>query len=180
MYISRAVADRAWPPTLEERSGQQQGNERQAPSPTPLKSPAGVLEQFLGEADALIRRRLEEAGLDVPHLIVAVTPDSEVVLRSNVSMDVVKAFGAEARRRDRRAGHGGRHDALTAAALDVLWRPRLWYPRHSQWLRAVVTLDDGQIKECLAHPEGHGLGVLRRSVAFKGSGVAGKFDHHRP
>ena len=94
-YISRAVADRPWPPTLEERSGHQHANERQAPSPTPLKLAAGVLEQILGEADALIRRRLEEAGLEVPHLIVAATPDSEVVLRSNVSMDVVKAFGED-------------------------------------------------------------------------------------
>ena len=43
------------------------------------QDPAAILQEILGEADALIRRRLEEQGLEVPHLVVAVTPD---VLRS--------------------------------------------------------------------------------------------------
>ena len=94
-YIARAVEKQPWPPALEERSNLQHDNERHGPSPVPLNSPAGVLEQVLGEADALIRRRLEEVGLDAPHLIVAATLDSEVILRSNVDMDMVKAFGED-------------------------------------------------------------------------------------
>jgi len=39
--------------------------------------------------------RLKEIGLEVPHLIVAVTPDGEVVLRSNVSPDVLRSFGED-------------------------------------------------------------------------------------
>jgi len=31
----------------------------------------------------------------VPHLVVAVTPDGEVVLRSNVSPDVLRSFGED-------------------------------------------------------------------------------------
>jgi hypothetical protein len=38
--------------------------------------PAAILKQILGEADALIRQRLEEHLLAVPHLVVAVTPDN--------------------------------------------------------------------------------------------------------
>jgi hypothetical protein len=54
-----------------------------------------VLEEVLGEADALIRRRLQERSLTVPHLVIAVTPDGEVVLRSNVSADVLRSFGED-------------------------------------------------------------------------------------
>ena len=43
-----------------------------------------TLGEALAEADALIRLRLKEGNLNVPHLVVAVTPDGEVVLRSNV------------------------------------------------------------------------------------------------
>jgi len=49
----------------------------------------------LAEADALIRLRVKEAGLDVPHLVVAVTPGGEVVLRSNVSPDALRSFGED-------------------------------------------------------------------------------------
>jgi hypothetical protein len=45
------------------------------------------LEKVLAEADTVIRVRLKEIGLEVPHLVVAVTPNGEVVLRSNVSPD---------------------------------------------------------------------------------------------
>jgi hypothetical protein len=31
----------------------------------------------------LVRLRLKEIGLEVPHLVIAVTPDGEVVLRGN-------------------------------------------------------------------------------------------------
>ena len=50
---------------------------------------------MLAEADALIRLRVKEAGLDVPHLVVAVTPGGEVVLRSNVSPDALRSFGED-------------------------------------------------------------------------------------
>ena len=39
-----------------------------------------------GRADQLIRRRFEE--IEVPHLIIAVTPDGQVALRTSVSPDV--------------------------------------------------------------------------------------------
>jgi len=54
-----------------------------------------TLESVLAEADVLVRLRLKEIGLEVPHLIVAVTPDGEVVLRSNVSPDVLRSFGED-------------------------------------------------------------------------------------
>ena len=92
-YIARAVAARPWPPSHEERAALQKSNEPAGPSPEPLKDPGGALEQVLGEADALIRRRLEEADLELPHLVMAVTPDGKLVLRSNVSADVLRSFG---------------------------------------------------------------------------------------
>ena len=52
-------------------------------------------EPVLAEADVLVRLRLKKIGLEVPHLIVAVTPDGEVVLRSNVSPDVLRSFGED-------------------------------------------------------------------------------------
>ena len=54
-----------------------------------------TLEKVLAEADVLVRLRLKEAGLEVPHLVVAVTPDGEVVLRSNVSPDVLRSLGED-------------------------------------------------------------------------------------
>jgi hypothetical protein len=54
-----------------------------------------TLEKVLAEADALVRLRLMEMGLEVPHLVIAVTPDGEVVLRSNVSADVLRSFGED-------------------------------------------------------------------------------------
>jgi hypothetical protein len=64
----------------------------------PMANPdpaATLLEEILGEADALIRRRLEESRLELPHLVVAVTADGQVVLRSNVSADVICAPGQD-------------------------------------------------------------------------------------
>ena len=58
-----------------------------------MTDPVKILEEVLDEADALIRQRLEEHSLDVPHLVVAVTPDGDVVLRSNVSADGLRSFG---------------------------------------------------------------------------------------
>ena len=54
-----------------------------------------TLESVLAEADVLVRLRLKEIGLEVPHLVVAVTPNGEVVLRSNVSSDVFRSFGED-------------------------------------------------------------------------------------
>jgi len=48
--------------------------------------------KHLAEADVLVRLRLKEIGLEVPHLVVAVMPDGEVVLRSNVSPDVLRSL----------------------------------------------------------------------------------------
>jgi hypothetical protein len=39
----------------------------------------------VAEADALIRVRLKEIDLQVPHLVIAVTPDGEVVLSSRAA-----------------------------------------------------------------------------------------------
>ena len=54
-----------------------------------------TLEKVLAEADVLVRLRLKEIGLEVPHLVIAVTPDGEVALRSNVSADVLWSFGQD-------------------------------------------------------------------------------------
>ena len=54
-----------------------------------------TLENVLAEADVLVRLRLKDIGLEVPHLVVAVTPDGEVVLRSNVSPDVLRSLGED-------------------------------------------------------------------------------------
>ena len=54
-----------------------------------------TLESVLAEADVLVRLRLKEIGLEVPHLVVAVAPDGEIVLRSNVSPDVLRSFGED-------------------------------------------------------------------------------------
>ena len=56
---------------------------------------AKILEDVLGEADQVIRQRLQERGLQVPHVTIAVTPDGRVVLRSNVSADVLRSFGKD-------------------------------------------------------------------------------------
>ena len=38
---------------------------------------------------------LKEIGLEVPHLVVAGTPEGEVVLRTNVNADVLRTFGED-------------------------------------------------------------------------------------
>ena len=60
-----------------------------------MQDAAATLQEILREADALIRRRLEERGLEVPHLVIAMTLDGQVVLRSNVSPDVLRSFGED-------------------------------------------------------------------------------------
>ena len=61
----------------------------------PKQDAAAILEEILADADELIRQRLEDRDLEVPHLVIAVTPDGEVVLRSNVSADVLRSFGED-------------------------------------------------------------------------------------
>jgi hypothetical protein len=56
---------------------------------------APILEEIIREADALIRQRLKDRGLELPHLVIAVTPVGEVILRSNVSADVLRSFGED-------------------------------------------------------------------------------------
>lgn len=60
-----------------------------------MQDAAAILEKILGEADALIRQRLKDQALELPHLILAVIPDDQVVLRSNVSPDVLRSFGED-------------------------------------------------------------------------------------
>jgi hypothetical protein len=60
-----------------------------------IEDPAKILEDILGEADALIRQRQKDRGLDFPHLVVAVTPNGQVVLRSNVSPDGLRSFSED-------------------------------------------------------------------------------------
>ncbi|SEP47953.1 hypothetical protein SAMN02990966_06942 [Rhodospirillales bacterium URHD0017] len=54
-----------------------------------------ILEEVLGEADALIRQRFEERGIMVPHLVIAVAPDGNVISRSNVSQEGLRSFGED-------------------------------------------------------------------------------------
>ena len=61
----------------------------------PKQDPVAVIGKIVAEADALIRRRLEESRLRIPHLLVAVTPDGQVILRSNVSPDVLRSLGED-------------------------------------------------------------------------------------
>ena len=61
----------------------------------PIQDAAAILEEILADADALIRQRLEARVLELPHLVVAVTADNKIVLRSNVSADVIRSFGQD-------------------------------------------------------------------------------------
>ena len=56
---------------------------------------AAILDEILGEADALIRQRQKDRGLQFSHLVVAVAPDGQVVLRSNVSSDGLRSFSED-------------------------------------------------------------------------------------
>jgi hypothetical protein len=53
------------------------------------------LEEILGEADQLIRQRLKDRGLEFPHLVIAVTPEAQVVLRSNVTREALRSFAED-------------------------------------------------------------------------------------
>ena len=49
------------------------------------KDPVRSIEKILGDADALIRRRLKAKGLVAHHVILAVPPDGLGIIRSNVA-----------------------------------------------------------------------------------------------
>jgi len=52
---------------------------------------AAKFEQILTEADALIRRRLEESGLEAMHVILAMTQDGMGVVRTNVGPELLRS-----------------------------------------------------------------------------------------
>jgi len=60
-----------------------------------IENAAEILEDILGEADALIRQRQKDRGLDFAHLVIAVTPDGQVVVGSNVSPDGLRSFSED-------------------------------------------------------------------------------------
>ena len=60
-----------------------------------MQNVAAILEEILNEADALIRQRLKEKGIDLPHLVVGATPDDQIVMRTNGDPDVVRSFGED-------------------------------------------------------------------------------------
>jgi len=80
-----------------------------------MQDAAAIPEEILLEADALIRQRQKDRGLEFPHLVVAVAPDGQIILRSNVSPDGLRSFGEDL---ETVAGEltgppePGRHDAL--------------------------------------------------------------------
>lgn len=54
-----------------------------------------IIDEILGEADALIRQRQKDRGFEFPHLVVAVATAGQVVLRSNVSPDGLRSFSED-------------------------------------------------------------------------------------
>ena len=61
----------------------------------PVPDAAAILGEILSEADALIRLRLKEQGLELPHLVVGATPDNQIVVRSNGDHEVMRSFGED-------------------------------------------------------------------------------------
>jgi hypothetical protein len=61
----------------------------------PVQDAAAILGEILSEADALIRLRLKEQGLELPHLVVGATPDNQIVVRSNGDHEVMRSFGED-------------------------------------------------------------------------------------
>lgn len=61
----------------------------------PKQDAAAILDEILGEADALIRQRLKQQGLELTHLVVGATPDNQIVVRCNGDPDVLRLFGED-------------------------------------------------------------------------------------
>ena len=59
----------------------------------PVQNVAAILGEILSEADALIRLRLKEQGLELSHLVVGATPGNQIVVRSNGDHEVMRSFG---------------------------------------------------------------------------------------
>ena len=56
---------------------------------------AAKLEQILTEADDLIRQRLTDSGLEVMHVILAITQDGMGVVHTNVGPELLRSMGEE-------------------------------------------------------------------------------------
>jgi hypothetical protein len=61
----------------------------------PQPDAAAKLEQIMTEADDLIRQRLEESGLEVMHVTLAITRDGMGVVRTNVGPNLLRSMGEE-------------------------------------------------------------------------------------
>ena len=61
----------------------------------PQHDAADKLEQIFTEADALIRQRLADSGLEVMHVTMAITQDGISVVRTNVGPELLKSMGEE-------------------------------------------------------------------------------------
>ncbi len=95
---------------------------------------AANLGEILSEADALIRLRLKEQGLELLHLVVGATPDNQIVVRSNGDHQVLRSFGEDLKNvADELAAPpgAGRHDALSPALFHFWGRCR--WRRSSLW-----------------------------------------------
>src|SRR5215204_5572217 len=89
-----------------------------------MQNVAAILDEILNEADALIRQRLKEKGIDLPHLVVGATPDDQIVLRTNGDPDVVRSFGEDLKKvADKLTAVAGRH-ALSSALFRIRGRCR--------------------------------------------------------
>lgn len=60
-----------------------------------MQDTTAILEEIVSEADELIRQRLKDRGLEFPHLVIAVTPEAQVVLRSNVTPEALRSFAED-------------------------------------------------------------------------------------
>jgi hypothetical protein len=51
-----------------------------------------AIQRILSEVDAALREKLKEAGVSADHVILAVLPEGEGIIRSNVGADVLHEF----------------------------------------------------------------------------------------
>lgn len=62
---------------------------------TESKITVAQINQVLIDADRVLRSRLEALGVRVPHIVVAIGPKGNVVIRGNVSVPSLKKIGAD-------------------------------------------------------------------------------------
>ena len=60
-----------------------------------INDPTIAIRLILSEADELMRRRFQEARLNVSPILAGVTPDRAVILHTAVSPDVLRWFGED-------------------------------------------------------------------------------------